>query len=48
LGFDFTFEKAAYILVNSRGEEIHLGDELEVKVKSGDLIERQIIFSLVD
>lgn len=48
LGFDFTFEKAAYILVNDQGEEIHLGDELEVKVKSGDLIERQIIFSLVD
>jgi ribonuclease R len=48
LGYDFAFEKAAYILVNDRGEEIHLGDELEVKVKSGDLIERQILFSLVD
>jgi ribonuclease R len=48
LGFGFHFDKAAYIMVNQRGEEIHLGDELEVKVKSGDLLERQIIFSLVD
>ena len=48
LGFGFHFDKAAYIMVNQRGEEIHLGDELEVKVKSGDMLERQIIFSLVD
>ncbi len=44
---NFHFDKQSYIMVNNRGEEIHLGDEVMVKVKSGDLLERQIIFEVV-
>lgn len=44
---NFHFDKNAYIMVNDRGEEIHLGDDVMVKVKSGDLLERQIIFEVV-
>ena len=44
----FHFDKHSYIMVNNRGEEIHLGDEVMVKVKSGDLLERQIIFEVVE
>jgi ribonuclease R len=48
LGFGFEFDKQAYILINQKGEEIHLGDDLLVKVKSGDLLERQIIFEVAE
>ncbi len=48
LGFGFEFDKQSYILVNQRGEEIHLGDDVLVKVKSGDLLERQIIFEVAE
>jgi ribonuclease R len=44
---NFHFDKQSYIMVNNRGEEIHLGDEVMVKVKSGNLLERQIIFEVV-
>lgn len=48
LGFGFEFDKQSYILVNQRGEEIHLGDDVLVKVKSGDLLERQVIFEVAE
>jgi ribonuclease R len=48
LGFGFEFDKQSYILINQKGEEIHLGDDVLVKVKSGDLLERQIIFEIAE
>jgi ribonuclease R len=46
-GSRYEFESQKYIMVNRRGDEIHLGDEVKVKVKWANLLERQVEFDVV-